>query len=91
MLIAIIFGLFIILVISFFLALRSLSELEVPKEIIDAIKRGERPPRFWGMIFFLKGKTLHYSSSSSEGSEGSVRSPDLSSNNSSRSSERIDV
>lgn len=52
--------------LSFYLALRSLSELEIPDEVIKAVKAGRSPPGFWGVILFLKGKTVHYSSSSSD-------------------------
>lgn len=85
----VILGLLIILFISLGLAYRSLAELEVPKEIIAKIKKGEKPPKLWGVILFLKGKTVYYSSPSepSVSADGS----DLSSNNSSKISERIEV
>lgn len=57
--------LLLIFIVSFYLAYKSLSELEVPKEVIEGIKKGKKPPAFWGVIIFLKGdKTIHYSSSS---------------------------
>lgn len=91
--ISIILGLFVVLIISFLLALRSLSELEVPKEVLERLKKGQPPPKFWGMIVFLKGRVLHYSSSSTveSGASLSASSDDVSSNNSVNSSERMEV
>lgn len=82
----IILGLVIIFVISFYLAFKSLKELEVPKEVLAEIKKGKPAPKFWGIIIFLQGKTLHFSSGASvSGNDES------SSSNSSNISERIDV
>lgn len=88
----IVFSLIIIFIFSFFLALRTLSELEIPQEIIDQVKQGKKPPKFWGAIIFLKGKIVHYSSSDSPlSSKPSEKdSSSLSSINSSSSSERIE-
>lgn len=93
----IILAFILIFILSFYLALRSLSELEIPKEVIDAVKEGRKAPGFWGVIIFLKGKTVHYSSSSSSdsASEGDSSSDIFDSTSSSsrtpsRSSERID-
>lgn len=87
MFVIILFILFLIFLISFILALRSLSELEVPKEVIQGIKQGKKPSKFWGVIIFLKGKTVHYSSLTPSSEE--VAS-DSSSSNSSKSSLRIE-
>ncbi len=76
-------------IISFILAYRSLAELEVPREIVDKIKKGEKPPKLWGIIIFLKGRIVHYSSSSDDSAPSSETTS--SSSNSSKSSERIDV
>ncbi len=92
----IIFALIILLIISFYLALRSLSELEIPSYVLEQIKQGKTPAKFWGVIIFLKGKkTLHYSSSSSSTSSSGERSKaeglGSSSKTSVKSSERIEV
>lgn len=93
----IIIAFILIFFLSFYLALRSLSELEIPEEVINAVKLGGKPPGFWGVILFLKGKTVHYSSSSSllESSEGEASSDTLASTSTStstpsKSSERIE-
>lgn len=91
MVLIVILGLLIILLISFILALRSLSELQVPQEILLKIKQGQSPPKFWGMIIFLKGKILHYYSSSSSKEVSSNSSLSDSSKNSSTSSDRIEA
>lgn len=85
----------LIFFLSFYLAIRSLSELEVPKEVLNAVRKGEKPPVFWGVILFLKGKTVHYSSSSSSESSSVDSSVEPASTLSStktpsKSSERID-
>ncbi len=89
---------FVLFVISFILAIRSLSKLEIPVEVIQKIERGERTPAIWGVILFLKGKTVHYSSSkSSESSVSSSLTPSVpstgasSSNKPSRISDRIEA
>ncbi len=87
----IIIAFIIIFILSFYLAVRSLSELEIPKEVIDVVSHGESAPGLWGVIIFLKGKTVHYSSDSSDDDPSSdVFDPTVSSNTPSRSSERID-
>lgn len=83
-------GLLILFIFSAILAYRSLKELEIPEEIVAKIKKGEKPPKLWGVILFIKGKTVHYSSASaSSGLEEEVS--DLSSKSSSKISERMDV
>lgn len=79
------FGIFIV---SFYLAYRSLSELEIPQKILDDIKKGRKPPKLWGVIIFLKGeKTVHYSSSSSTASSVGRSKADLVDTSSSKSSD----
>lgn len=90
MLLYIILGLFVILLVSFYLAYRSLSELTIPEEILKKISEGKTIPKYWGVIIFLKGKIVHYSSSSSSSLPADDTSPS-SSINSSNSSERIEL
>ncbi len=55
----------IILIVSFFLALRSVNrELSVPEEVKN-IKIERKLKGFSGVILFLKEKIIHYSTSSS--------------------------
>jgi len=89
MILLIILVLFILLLFSFYLALRSLSELEIPKEILAKIKTGKTIPKYWGVIIFLKDKILHYSSSASSSLPSDDASPP--SINSSNNSERIEL
>ena len=89
----IIIAFILIFILSFYLAVRSLSELEIPKEVMDAVSHGESAPGLWGVIIFLKRKTVHYSSSSDSSDDdppSDVFDPTASSNTPSRSSERID-
>lgn len=95
MLFFIIIAFVLIFFLSLYLAIRSLSELEVPKEVLTAVSEGKKPPVFWGVILFLKGETVHYSSSSRSESS-SVESSEAptstlsSTNTPSKSSERIE-
>lgn len=92
----VVISLFILFIISFYLAFRSLSELEIPPNVLNDIKIGKTPPRFWGVIIFLKGKKeVHYSSSSdstssSDGFSNAVFG-EPSSKSSDNKSERMDV
>lgn len=55
----------IILIVSFFLAIRSVNrELSVPEEVKN-IKIVKKIKGFSGVILFLKEKIIHYSSTSS--------------------------
>ncbi len=56
---------FLIFIASFFIAYRSMEDLEAPKELKNYIKRA----RTKGTILFLKKKIRHYSSSLSSSSE----------------------
>ncbi|TSC54085.1 MAG: hypothetical protein LiPW16_158 [Microgenomates group bacterium LiPW_16] len=48
-----------ILVVSFILALRTLPELEVPKEVKEAVNKA-RQKRVSGIFLFFRDKVLHY-------------------------------
>ncbi len=61
----IILSIIILLIVSFFLAIRSVNrELSVPEEVKN-IKIVRKIKGFSGVILFLKEKIVHYSSSSS--------------------------
>lgn len=81
----------LLFLIAFFTALKSLKDLEVPEEILNNMKKGKKTPKIWGVIIFLKGKTVHYSSSSLSGSDESAAESESFSINSSSKSDRIDV
>lgn len=91
----IILVLLLLLIVSFVLALRALARLEIPQEIVAKVKRGEKTPVIWGVILFLKGKTVHYTSSSSESLCPETPEPSSewgsSSSNPSKISERIEA
>lgn len=93
MLLVIILGLLVILLISFFLAYRSLSELEIPVQVLDQLKKGKPVSKFWGVIIFLKKGTIHYSSSSLSPPSSFASKDEVSTSlsiNSSKSSERME-
>lgn len=54
----------LIFIISFFIAFRSMSDFDIPKEI----KHFLTSKKIKGTIVFFKGKTKHYSSISSRSS-----------------------
>ncbi len=76
---------FLILLISFFLAVRALSQLKIPNDVLVKLQKGQKPPRFWGVIIFAKKKILHYSSSALNSADSS------SSINSANNSERNEL
>ncbi|NCN58933.1 hypothetical protein COW99_04845 [Candidatus Roizmanbacteria bacterium CG22_combo_CG10-13_8_21_14_all_38_20] len=47
--------------VSFILAWRSLSELEVPHGIVEQIEKSVRRVKSWGTIIFLRDKRIVYS------------------------------
>jgi len=56
----------ILALISFILAWRSLSELEVPNGIVEQIERSVRKVKNWGTIIFLRDRRIVYSSKTPE-------------------------
>ena len=52
----------VIVIVSFVLALRALSELELPDEVKSMIK--QRKNKISGVIVFFRKKVVHYSSPS---------------------------
>lgn len=66
----------VLLIISFLLALRALSDLQVPVEVTKVIKNVDKKRKeLWGIILFLGDKVVHHSSAGSASSspESSVK------------------
>lgn len=79
-----------ILVVSFILALRTLPELEVPKEVKEAVNKA-RQKRVSGIFLFFRDKVLHYPTlRQAQGEPSETSSPGKTSSEASvSSSERI--